>query len=150
MSEIIITEENFEKDTPYQVIISAGKNTDISGLGEIPENISVAPSVDQMAVLKKADVFLSHCGMNSVNESLYFEVPLVMFPQTSEQTGVARRVEQLGAGVFLKENKSDSIRSTLECVLDQASYKDAAKKISEGFKKCGGAKEAAQAILRVL
>ncbi|SES78472.1 glycosyltransferase [[Clostridium] polysaccharolyticum] len=122
----------------------------IEGLGDIPENIVVAASVDQMAVLKKADVFLSHCGMNSVNESLYFEVPLVMFPQTNEQTGVARRVEQVGAGVFLKENRNDAIRSALERVLDQACYKEAAKKISDGFKKCGGAKAAAEAILKVV
>lgn len=138
------------KDTPYQVIISVGKNTDMKGLGDIPENIAVAVSVDQMAVLKKADVFLSHCGMNSVNESLYFEVPLVMFPQTNEQTGVARRVEQVGAGMFLKENRNDTIRSALEMVLNQASYKEAAKEISAGFKKCGGAKAAAEAILKVV
>ena len=43
--------------------------------------------------------------MNSVSESLYFGVPLVLFPQTSEQNGVANRTAELGAGLFLKENR---------------------------------------------
>lgn len=64
--------------------------------GKLPENLSVYSYVDQIGVLKKADAFLSHWGMNSVNESLYFGVPLVMRLQTSEQGGVARRAEQLG------------------------------------------------------
>lgn len=79
-------------DTDYQVVMSVGNLVDIASLGTVPENISVSCHVDQIAVLEKADVFLSHCGMNSVNESLYYQVPLVMYPQTSEQGGVATRV----------------------------------------------------------
>ena len=43
-------------------------------------NFIVKQHIDQMAVLQIADVFITHCGMNSVSESLYFQVPLVMFP----------------------------------------------------------------------
>ena len=59
----------------------------ISGEMSMGENISVFESVDQIAVLSAADVFLSHCGMNSVSESLYYQVPLIMHPLTSEQKG---------------------------------------------------------------
>ena len=116
-------------------------------LGTVPENISVKNFVDQIAVLNKADVFLSHCGMNSVNESLYYQVPLVMYPQTTEQAGVAARVEQLGAGILLKKETSDSIRRTIEQVLNTPSYYESALAISEGFKRCSGAKGAADQIL---
>ena len=93
-------------DTEYQVILSVGNSISngrllMEDLGTVPENISVKNFVDQIAVLNKADVFLSHCGMNSVNESLYYQVPLVMYPQTTEQAGVAARVQQLSAGILL-------------------------------------------------
>lgn len=91
------------KDTPWQVILSVGNQVDLGRFGALPEHISVYPTVDQIAVLEKADVFLSHCGMNSVSESLYHSVPLVMLPKTSEQGGVAARTEQLGAGLRLKK-----------------------------------------------
>jgi len=106
-------------------------------------------SVDQIAVLQKADVFISHCGMNSVNESLYFSVPLVMLPQTPEQGGVATRVAQLGAGMKLEKTDADAILEAVEVVLKDASYQKNAAAIAEGFKRCTGAKGAANKILTV-
>lgn len=132
--------------TKYQVLISVG-NTDTKDLGAIPENITVKRFVDQIAVLQKADVFLSHCGMNSVNESLYYQVPLVMYPQTTEQSGVAARVAQLGAGVPLKKPSVKGIREAVEYVLNTPSYRDNAATISNSFKKCSNARGAADKIL---
>lgn len=137
------------KDSPYQVIISAGENIDINSLGEIPANIKIYPSVDQIAVLQKADAFLTHCGMNSVNEALYYEVPLVLYPQTPEQGGVARRVADLEAGIYLEKATPEIIKTSMDTVLNNYKYKESAKVISESFKKCGGAKEAAEKILNI-
>jgi len=135
------------KDTDYRVIMSVGKLTELKELGEIPANFHVEQFVNQLEVLSQADVFLSHCGMNSVNESLYFKVPLVLFPQTAEQGGVARRVSELGAGVYLKRNCPKEIKAAVEKVLTDVSYKESAAKISKSFQNSGGPKEAADAIL---
>lgn len=136
-------------NTDYQVILSVGNLVNMEEFGELPENISVYPQVDQIAVLTQADAFLSHCGMNSVNESLYYEVPLIMYPQTSEQGGVATRVSQLGAGIRLEKNNPSAICGAIKQVLETPSYKKNATAISEGFKKCSGAKGAADKILQV-
>ena len=133
-------------DTEYQVIISVGNLINIEELGVIPDNITISRFVDQIAVLSQSDLFLTHCGMNSVNESLYYKVPLVMFPQTSEQDGVATRVEQLGAGIRLKYVNAKSIKETIENVLHTKSYYEQAAKISEGIQKCTGVKGAADKI----
>lgn len=137
------------KDSNYDIIMSIGKNTDISELGEIPDNFRVYDMVDQIAVLKKADAFVTHCGMNSVNEALYYKVPLVMFPQTSEQGGVARRVSDLGAGIYLEKNNVEAIRTSVKEVIESVEYKKNAGIISDSFKNSGGVKEAADAILKV-
>lgn len=136
-------------ETDYQVIMSVGNLVSMEEFGKLPENVSVYPSVDQIAVLQKADVFLSHCGMNSVNESLYFCVPLIMLPQTPEQGGVATRVEQVGAGIRLQKPDATSILNAVNTVLTETSYRENAKTISDGFKACSGAKGAADKILRV-
>ena len=136
-------------DTKYQVVMSIGNLVNEKELGVIPENISVHTFVDQIAVLDKADVFLSHCGMNSVNESLYYKVPLVMYPQTNEQGGVANRVMQVGAGILLEKTTSAAIYKAVEKVLLDDSYRKSAGVISDGFKKCSGAKGAADKILEV-
>ena len=136
-------------DTEYQVILSVGNLFSIADFGELPENISVFPQLDQIAVLQQADVFVSHCGMNSVTESLYFGVPLVMLPQTAEQGGVATRVEQLGAGIKLKKAESSSILNAIEKIFADDAYRQKAAEISLGFRNCPGAKGAADKILQV-
>ena len=136
------------QDCDAQVILAVGNDTDLSAFSNVPDHISIEKSVDQMAVLAKADVFLSHCGMNSANEGLAFGVPFVLFPQTPEQGGVARRIEQIQAGCYLKQPTADGIKQAVDEVLHTPSYREHAKKIAASFQRCGGAKEAAKAILR--
>ena len=126
--------------TDWQVIISMGTNPE--HFEDLPDNIRIYESVDQMAVLDIADAFITHCGMNSASEGLYFEVPLVLFPQTPEQGAVARRVEELGAGTRLDSISEESIMESLNKVLFDPAYKENAVRISDSFKACGGAKEA--------
>ena len=126
--------------TDWQVIISMGTDTD--HFEELPENIQVYESVDQMAVLSIADAFITHCGMNSASEGLYYGVPLVLFPQTPEQNAVAKRTEELGAGARLNSISEEDILGTLTKVLEDPRYREAAARVSESFKSCGGAEEA--------
>ena len=136
-------------NTDYQVIMSVGNLISLSAFGETPKNIMIRPHVDQIAVLQKADVFVSHCGMNSVSESLYHGVPLVMLPQTAEQRGVAERVYQLGAGLKPRKTDAHSIFNAIQTLITDASYKENANTIANGFKKCSGAKGAAEKIIQL-
>ena len=126
--------------TGWQVIISMGTNPE--QYGDLPDNIQVYKSVDQMAVLSIADAFITHCGMNSASEGLYFQVPLVLFPQTTEQEAVAKRTEELGAGIRLKSISEEDILQALQTVLYEPACKAGAQRISDSFHACGGAKEA--------
>lgn len=131
----------------HQVIMSVGELIDLQCFGDLPDNIEIFPHVDQIAVLEQADVFISHCGMNSASESLYFGVPLVMLPQTPEQGGVATRISQLDAGLLLKKTSPSDISAAVEEVLNNVSYSNNALSISKGFHRCSGAAGAADKIL---
>lgn len=126
-------------NTDYQVIISMGCNA--KKYKDLPSNIEVYDSVDQMAVLSIADAFLTHCGMNSALEGLYYEVPLVLFPQTPEQWAVANRIKELCAVEKLVSIDAGCIIATVEKVINSEKYKFAAKQIADGFKKAGGIKK---------
>jgi MGT family glycosyltransferase len=128
------------------MILSVGENIDPQKLGPIPSNFTVAPRVDQIEVLQKADVFLTHCGMNSVYEALYCGVPLVLFPQTPEQSSVAYRVNELGAGAYLRNDSPAAIKESILAVLNDGEYKRGAEAISKDFHRCGGYKLAADKI----
>lgn len=127
-------------------ILSIGDAVDPAALGPVPGNVRIFPRVNQLEVLAGADVFLTHCGMNSVSESLLCGVPMVLFPQHGEENAVAIRCEQLGAGLRLKRPSASCIRSALEAVLGDDRYRRAAQTVAEDFARCGGAAEAADFI----
>ena len=138
------------KDLDIDVVMSVGKNTDIKSLGHIPNNFCIKNSVNQIEVLQNSDVFITHCGMNSVNESLYYGVPMVLFPQHSEQKMVCDRVSDLEAGIILNNNSIESIKNSTLDVLDNDKYKENAMKLSESFNSAGGSKRASDIILDII
>lgn len=137
-------------DKNIHIIMSVGENTSIEELGIIPKNFTVERNVNQIKVLKAADAFVTHCGMNSVSEALYYKVPLILFPQQSEQRAVADRVSSLGAGIYLNDSASKSIYDTVEKVLSDNNFYENAVKISAGFKKAGGCAAGVNKILEAV
>ena len=134
------------KDVDVDVLISCGMALDREKLGVPPKNVRVEPYVDQLEVLSRTDVFITHCGMNSVSESLYMAAPMVLYPQTGEQYAVARRAAELGAGILLKDDSVAGIRSAVQKILDDASYRDAAAECGRDFRACSGPSGAADFI----
>ncbi len=134
------------KNLDAEVIMSVGENTRLENLGEIPEHFVIGPRVNQLEVLAGTDVFLTHCGMNSVSESLYMGVPLVMYPQTGEQRAVAKRTFELGAGVYLENASAQRIRGAVTQVLNDPNRKEAALRMKDDLRNCSGAKGAADFI----
>ena len=134
------------KDINADVIISCGNAMDQKLLGNLPDNISVYPYVNQLDVLSKADAFITHCGMNSVSESLYMATPMILYPQTGEQCAVARRVTEIGAGILLRDDSSEGIRVAVQEILNNTAYSKAAAEFSSDFRACSGAIGAAEFI----
>ncbi|MBQ9562156.1 MAG: glycosyl transferase [Lachnospiraceae bacterium] len=133
-------------DLEADVIISCGNAIDREVLGELPGNVQVYPYVNQLEVLSKADVFLTHCGMNSVSESLYMATPMVLYPQTGEQKAVARRAAEIGAGTELRDDSAAGIRAAVLEILNHEAYAKAALECSEDFRACAGPAGAAEFI----
>lgn len=129
-----------------EIVISCGQNMDMKSLGELPENVKVYPYVNQLEMLSRASLFITHCGMNSVSESLYMACPMVLYPQTGEQAAVARRAEETGAGVLLKDDSCEAIKNAVEKILGDEAYADAARSRCRDFRSCSGAEGAAEFI----
>ena len=88
-------------DSAYQVVISAGTHVEPDALGARPPNVLIASYVPQLEILARASAFITHAGMNSTMEALYYGVPMVAIPQMVEQAMTARRIAELGLGLLL-------------------------------------------------
>mgnify|MGYP003375414212 FL=1 len=137
-------------ETPYRVVMAVGRESVLHALGPLPANVQAEAMGDQIGVLAAADVFLTHCGMNSVSEALFFGVPLVCCPQTQEQRGVANRVLALGAGLLLPDDSPQAIAQAIGIALSDPGYRAHAATIAQSFRESGGAPQAAETILQVI
>ena len=132
-----------------ELLISCGRAFDRASLGVLPENVTVKDYANQMKVLARASLFLTHCGMNSASEGLYMGVPELLFPLTGEQRAVARRVEEMGAGRLLTEKEASdpgSLRTAIACALADETLRVNAWRMREDFLACPGPKGAADFI----
>lgn len=130
----------------YDVVIAAGRGAKALRREALPGNVTVEAYADQIGLLAQAAVFVTHCGMNSVSESLYCGTPMVLYPQTSEQGVVADRAAEIGAGLRLRSDRPRDIRRAVETVLSDPAWRHSAQAAADALRQCGGAGQAADFI----
>ena len=133
---------------PWQVVMAHGKHVNEVALGEIPQNFLLASYVPQLEVLQRASVFVTHGGMNSVMESLYFGVPMVLVPQMFEQEKTAQRCVELGLGMTLDPHDltAETLRAAVEQVQQNPSFRTNVLAMRQNVHAAGGYQRAADAI----
>lgn len=134
----------------WQVVLSRGRQVDPTILGPIPDNFLVAPYVPQLAILPRTKVFVTHCGMNSTMESLFYGIPMVTVPQQSEQAMTARRIADLGLGIPLERETVNvaTLREAIERVAHDPAYYERARQMQHLIHEAGGYQRAADAIMQ--
>jgi MGT family glycosyltransferase len=111
----------------------------------VPGTAFVAPFIPQLYVLEHVDAVVCHAGHNTVCESLAQGLPLVVAPIRDDQPVIAEQVESCGAGVRVRFGRvrSPELRSAIDSVLDEPSYRLAAATVRSSFASAGGARAAA-------
>ncbi|EJQ51921.1 UDP-glucosyltransferase [Bacillus wiedmannii] len=134
------------------VVMAIGDRNDRSKIKKAPDNFIIASYVPQSEILSEADVFITHGGMNSVHDAIYFNVPFVIIPHDKDQPMIAQRLTELEAAHrLLKENVNvQTLKEAVTDVLSNKKYKHGIRKLNDSFLECGGSKEAIAVITSLL
>lgn len=133
------------REEDVDVILVTGSRFCYCRTENIPKNMHIYEFVPQTEVLKQADVFVTHGGMNSISEAFIYGVPMVVIPFMSDQPVNAKRVEELGLGKKLCYSKLDKevLKQTVFAVLNDSDMKQKLllmqKRILEAPGNVGGA-----------
>jgi len=139
------------KGIDRQVVLSVGSRIDIKALGHIPDNFILRSYVPQLEILKHSGLFITHGGLNSVREGIYYETPLLVFPQQGDQFAVGHQVDRLGAGICFEHPGigSAELRKAAHQVYSDETFRQNCKKIKESFLQAGGPKRAVDEIFKL-
>jgi MGT family glycosyltransferase len=111
-------------------------------------NVLTRARVPQLGLLPRMRAVVCHAGHNTVCESLWHGVPLVVAPIRDDQPIIAAQVTGAGAGVRLRFTRAgaDQVGAALDRVLTDPAYAGAAARIGDEFRAAGGAGSAARAL----
>lgn len=131
------------------VILSLGNGLSADELPNAPDNFYIYSFVPQTTVLEHTNVFVTHCGMNSVNQAMQAGVPMVAIPFSNDQSTNAIQIEQLGLGIRLDKNrlKVDVLKRAVLTVLSDEDMKQELLKIQSEMPRIDGGKSALEIIL---
>jgi zeaxanthin glucosyltransferase len=133
-----------------QLVLSIGDQLDPKRIGPVPSNAIIVNQTPQLELLKRTSVCITHAGLNTVLESLAQGVPQVAIPITFDQPGVATRIAAKKTGVTVPFEKltSDHLSTLLGEVLNNAVYRENARKLQDVIAKTNGLSMAADIVER--
>ncbi len=136
------------EDSGRTVVMSIGQNVDQGALGTPPPNFIVRRYVPQLEVLRRSALFVTHGGMNSVNEALLYGVPMIVVPQVGDQYLVGNRVSELGAGLTVATDDATParLRELAARILADPQFSGRCREIGTSLREAGGHTRAADEI----
>jgi zeaxanthin glucosyltransferase len=123
-----------------QLILTGAATCDLPGK---PLIVQYAPQIE---LLSRAAVTITHAGMNTMQQSLYFGVPPVAIPLAHDQPAIAARLARTGAGIVIPPKKLtvNRLREAVRALLQPASeFRTQARLLQEASRAAGGVERAA-------
>ena len=123
----------------FQIVISFKNNLKIIDEKIPPEfkkKVRIYNFVPQQYVLSNAKLFITTGGQNSIIESIYHKVPMLVFPITSEQSinGLIIEKEKIGKTTYIDRDEYKTVGELIKDVITDPIIKDNLKRLSDLIK----------------
>jgi len=137
----------FKEREELDIVMAVCSEEIVKQLGNLPGHIRAYSYVNQKDILEKADAVIFHGGLNTLRDSLLAGVPMIICPRAFDQEGNAKRVEELGAGIALANNRPETLWRAVRLMLSVPSYRENSFRMGETLRKSGTVEEGIRWIL---
>ena len=137
---------------PVQLVLSHGHSLSDAAVQALSRTCVVVPYAPQGDLLARAQLTLTHGGLNTVLDSLSQGVPMIAIPITYEQPAIAERVRwaRVGQVIPLSRLTVSLLRQTIQDMLQSNTYSECAKTLAQAIHRAGGVTKAATLLESVL
>ncbi len=132
----------------WHLVLQVGRHVTPAELGDVPVNVEVRSWVPQLAVLRKADLFVTHAGAGGSQEGLATATPMIAVPQAVDQFGNADMLQGLGVARHLptEEATAETLRAAALALVDDPEVARRLKGVQAAMAQEGGTRQAADLI----
>ncbi|MFJ3715535.1 macrolide-inactivating glycosyltransferase [Streptomyces sp. NPDC090057] len=132
----------------WHLVLQIGRQVTPAELGDVPANVEVHSWVPQLAILRQADLFVTHAGAGGSQEGLATGTPMIAVPQAVDQFGNADVLQSLGVARRLptEEATADRLRDAALALTGDPEVARRLKEIQAQMAEEGGTRRAADLI----
>ncbi|MGW1591122.1 macrolide-inactivating glycosyltransferase [Streptomyces sp. NPDC002386] len=132
----------------WHLVLQIGSQVTPAELGDVPANVEVRSWVPQLAILRQADLFVTHAGAGGSQEGLATATPMIAVPQAVDQFGNADVLQSLGVARHLptEEATADRLRESALALTGDPEVARRLKEIQAEMAREGGTRRAADLI----
>lgn len=132
----------------WHLVLQAGRHVAAAELGDLPDNVEVHSWVPQLAILRQADLFVTHAGAGGSQEGLATATPMIAVPQAVDQFGNADVLRSLGVARRLdtEEATADRLREAALALVDDVEVARRLKDVQAEMAQEGGTRRAVDLI----
>jgi MGT family glycosyltransferase len=100
-----------------------------------PANALLVGHAPQIELLKRCAVMVGHGGLSSVKECIFMGVPMLLVPLSYDEPGNAARMvyHKIGLLLQLEEVSAGTLGSCIDTLLEDAAYRNNARRMSQKF-----------------
>jgi UDP:flavonoid glycosyltransferase YjiC (YdhE family) len=119
----------------------------------LPKNVFLVPTAPQIELLRRANLFITHAGMNSASEAIHYAVPVICIPMQLDQPIVARRLTRdLRLGIYFDHAElfPGEIYEAIDEILREGKYLRRCIELSKISRQYNGSVNSADLISNLL
>ncbi|MFF9086741.1 macrolide-inactivating glycosyltransferase [Streptomyces sp. NPDC014991] len=132
----------------WHLVLQTGPHVTRAELGDVPAGVEVHSWVPQLAILRQADLFVTHAGAGGSQEGLVTATPMIAVPQAVDQFGNADMLQSLGVARHLpaEQATAERLREAALALVDDPEVARRLARIRAETAREGGTRRAADLI----
>lgn len=137
----------------WELILGLGGQLTVKDLPALPDNVHAFAWVPQLKVLQQANCAINNSGINSINECLYFGVPMLVYSlDRFDQNGDAARIAYYDLGIAgdIAHDSPEQIRDYIKSLLSDQRYQTQVKAMQKYYCRYEHENRAAQVVESLL
>jgi UDP:flavonoid glycosyltransferase YjiC (YdhE family) len=136
----------------FYLVLAISREYDPAQFLPLPENVRVVHWVSQLQLLQQASLIVTHGGLGTIKESIYYAVPMVVLPIEEDQPRNAQLIQYHNLGISGEFGSISEIKliSCIKNAINNESIKKCITRMSEIFKEKEARDPAAVLIEKIL
>lgn len=113
----------FSTRQELQLVLSIGAHLNVDDFGSLASNTILVKQAPQIEILKRADVMITHGGLNSIKECILTGTPMIVFPWALPRNAIRVAYHKMGLVEDVKKVSAQQIQKMIDTILEDSSFR---------------------------